>query len=127
LDTAIAGHDKDIIALAVYTVGSQLRELTEAFPDIKDTSVSGGQQQRALARGALKELVLRLRRIDLAASGERFDEAAAEYRDFRKLIATAVPIVLTNAQPWSLFNPAKHDAHYGALRQIVETANRPAP
>jgi cytochrome c peroxidase len=127
LDTAIPAHDKDIIALAVNTVGSQLRELTEAFPDVKDTSVAGGQQERALARGALKELVLRLRRIDLAAAGERFDEAAIEYQNFRKLIASAVPIVLTNAQPWSLFNPTNHDAHYGALRQIVETANRPAP
>jgi cytochrome c peroxidase len=127
LDTAIPAHDKEIIALAVNTVGPELRELTEAFPDAKDTSVSGGKQERALARMALKELVLRLRRIDLAAAADRFDEAATEYGNFRKLMASAVPMVLTNAQPWSLFNPAIREAHYGALRQMIQTANRPSP
>ena len=127
LDTAISAHDKDIIALAVNTVGLELRGLTEAFPDVKDTSVSGGQEERALARMALKELVLGLRRVDLAAAADRFDEAAIEYGNFRKLMASAVPMVLTNAQPWSLFNPAIHEAHYSALRQIVETAHHPSP
>ena len=42
-------------------------------------------------------------------------------------MATAVPMVLTNALPWSLFNPAIHEAHYAALRQMIETANRPSP
>jgi cytochrome c peroxidase len=125
LDTAIPAHYKDVIALAVNTVGPELRELTEAFPDAKDTSVSGGQQERALARMALKELVLGLRRIDLAAAEDRFDEAATEYRNFRKLMASAVPMVLTSAQPWSLFNPAIREAHYGALKQMIQTADRP--
>ena len=75
----------------------------------------------------LKELVLTLRRIDLAATADRFDEAATEYRNLRELMASAVPIVLTKAQPWSLFNPAIREAHYAALRQMIETANRPAP
>jgi Di-haem cytochrome c peroxidase len=127
LQTAIPAHDKDIIALAVNTVGPELRELTGAFPDAKDTSVSGGEQERALARMALKELVLGLRRIDLAAATDRFDEAATEYQNFGKLMASAVPMVLTNAQPWSLFNPAIREAHYGALRQMIQTANRPSP
>jgi cytochrome c peroxidase len=127
LATAIPAHEKDIIALAVNTIGPELRELTEAFPDVKDTSVSGGRQERAVARMALKELVLGLRRIDLAAAADRFDEAATEYRNFRKLIAFAVPMALAKAQPWSLFNPAIHEAHYTALRQLVETANRPSP
>jgi hypothetical protein len=127
LGTAIPAHDKDIIALAVNTVGPELRELTEAFPDAKDTSVSGGQQERAVARMALKELVLGLRRIDLAAAADRFDEAATEYRNFRRLTAAAVPMALAKAQPWSLFNPAIHEGHYAALRQMIETANRPSP
>ena len=76
LDTAIPAHGKDIIGLAVNTVGPEARELTEAFPSAKDTSVSGGQQERALARMALKELVLELRRVNLAAAADRFDEAA---------------------------------------------------
>jgi cytochrome c peroxidase len=127
LATAIPAHDKNIIALAVNTIGPELRELTEAFPDVKDTSVSGGQQERAVARMALKELVLGLRRMDLAAADGRFGEAATEYDNFRKLMVSAVPMALAKAQPWSLFNPAIHDAHYAALRQMIETANRPSP
>jgi hypothetical protein len=127
LGTAIPAHDKGVVALAVDTLGAELRELTEAFPDIKDTSVSGGEQERAVARMALKELVLTLRRIDLAAAADRFDEAATEYVNFRKLMASAVPVVLTKAQPWSLFNPAIHEAHYAALRQMVEPANHSSP
>jgi hypothetical protein len=71
--------------------------------------------------------VLELRRVNLAAAADRFDEAAIEYHNFRKLMATAVPMVLTNALPWSLFNPAIHEAHYNALRQMIQTANRPSP
>jgi Di-haem cytochrome c peroxidase len=127
LGTAIPARDKDVIALAVNTLGPELRELTEAFPNVKDTSVAGGEQERALARMALKELVLSLRRIDLAAAAQRFDEAAKEYGNFCKLMASALPMALTKAQPWSLFNPAIHDAHYAALRQVIETANRPSP
>ena len=123
LGTAIPAHDTEIISLAVNTIGLELRELTEDFPDRHDTSVSGGVQERALARTALEELVLGLRRIDMAAGTGRFDDAAMEYTNFRKLMASAVPQLLTNAQPWSLFNPPVHDAHYAALRQILQAAN----
>jgi hypothetical protein len=34
-----------------------------------------------------------------------------------------VPVALQNAEPWSLFNPAIHDAHYAALRQMIEAAD----
>jgi hypothetical protein len=34
-----------------------------------------------------------------------------------------VPVALQNAEPWSLFDPAVHDAHYSALRQMYEVAN----
>jgi hypothetical protein len=124
LDTAIPAHDTDIIALAVDTVDRGLRELTEQFPDYKDASVAGGQEERRLARSALKDLVLRLSRIDLAASAGQFDDAATEYRNVRNLSVAAVPALLRAAQPWSLFNPAIHDAHYGALRQMLQTANQ---
>jgi hypothetical protein len=124
LDTAIPAHDADIVALAVDTVDRELRELTEQFPDHKDPSVTGGQEERRLARSALKDLVLRLSRIGLAASAGQFDNAAAEYRNFRNLSVAAVPNLLRAAQPWSLFNPAIHDEHYGALRQMLQTANQ---
>ena len=45
LGAAIPAGDKDIVALAVDTIGSELRELTEQYPDRKNTSVSGGQRE----------------------------------------------------------------------------------
>ena len=124
LATAIPAHDTDVISLAVNTIGLELRELAEDYPDRRDTSVSGGVQERALARSALQELVLGLRRTDMAAAAGHFDVAAVEYGNFRKLMASAVPQLLTNAQPWSLFNPVIHDAHYGALQKMMQAANR---
>jgi cytochrome c peroxidase len=123
LATAIPARDTAIISLTVDTVGLELRELTEDFPDRHDTTISGGVQERALARTALEELVLGLRRLDMAAAAGQYDAAEVEYGNFRKLMASTVPVLLTAAQPWSLFNPAIHDAHYGALRQMLQAAN----
>jgi cytochrome c peroxidase len=127
LATAIPTKDREVIALAVETVGRELRELTEAFPDHKDTTVTGGKDERALARTALRELVLRLRRIDAAATAGDFGQAAAEFLLYRKLAAAAVPAALHAAEPWSLFNPAVHDAHYAALRQMAPAAEHRTP
>jgi hypothetical protein len=121
LATAIPAGDKDIVALAVDTIGNELRELTEQFPDRKDTSVSGGEQERSRARTALKEVVLTLRRIDMAVAEGRLNDAANDYRTYRSLMAAAVPALLAGAEPWSLFNPAVHDQHYGALRQVMQS------
>jgi cytochrome c peroxidase len=121
LGTAIPAGDKDIVSLAVDTIGHELRELTEQYPDRKNTSVSGGEQQRVLARAALKELVLTLRRIDMAVADGRGSDAAADYRNYRYLMAAAVPALLASAEPWSLFNPAVHDSHYAALRQVMQS------
>jgi cytochrome c peroxidase len=125
LGTAIPAGDKDIVSLAVDTIGSELRELTEQYPDRKNTSVTGGEQQRVLARNALKELVLTLRRIDMAVADGRTAEAASDYRNYRYLMAAAVPSLLASAQPWSLFNPSVHDSHYAALRQVLQSKHMP--
>ncbi len=121
LAVAIPAGDKDVVSLAVDTIGNELRELTEQYPDRKNTSVSGGEQQRVLARAALKELVLTLRRIDMAVADGRTSDAATEFKNYRSLMAAAVPAVLASAQPWSLFNPAVHDSHYAALRQVMQS------
>jgi cytochrome c peroxidase len=121
LGSAIAAGDKAIVSLAVDTIGNELRELTEQYPDRKNTSVSGGEQQRVLARTALKELVLTLRRIDMATADGRSSDAAADYKNYRYLMAAAVPALLASAEPWSLFNPAVHDSHYTALRQVMQS------
>ena len=121
LATAIPAGDKDVVALAVDTIGHELRELTEQYPDRKNTSVSGGEQERGRARTALKEVVLTLRRIDMAAAEGRINDASADYKTYRSLMAAAVPALLAGAERWSLFNPAVHDQHYGALRQVMQS------
>ena len=121
LGTAIPAGDKQVVALAVDTIGGELRELTERYPDRKDTSVPGGEQERLNARAALKEVVLLLRRIDMAVSDGRDADAAADYRIYRSLMAAAVPSLLARAERWSLFNAAIHDRHFEALRQIMQS------
>jgi cytochrome c peroxidase len=125
LGTAIPAGDKDVVSLAVDTIGNELRELTEQYPDRKNTSVAGGVQQRVLARNALKELVLTLRRIDMAVADGRTSDAATDYRNYRYLMAAAVPALLAGAEPWSLFNPTVHDSHYAALRQVMQSKQMP--
>ena len=121
LAAAIPAADKEAVALAVDTIGGELRELTERYPDRKDTSVSGGEQERASARAALKEVVLLLRRIDMAVGEGRTADAAADYRNYRYLMVAAIPSLLAGAERWSLFNVAVHDQHYGALRQVMQS------
>ena len=121
LGTAIPAGDKEVVALAVDTIGGELRELTERYPDRKDTSVSGGEQERAGARAALKEVVLLLRRIDMAVGEGRTSDAAADYRTYRSLMLAAVPSLLARAERWSLFNATVHDRHYEALRQTMQS------
>jgi cytochrome c peroxidase len=119
LATAIPAHDNEVIGLTVDTVGGELRELIERIPDRRDTTVSGGEAERNLARMALKEIVLILRRIDVAATAGKYDEAAEQYKIYNRLMTAAVPSVIGFAEKWSLFNPAVHDAHYSALRQLL--------
>jgi hypothetical protein len=121
LDAAITESDAGIVALAVDTIGGELRELIEHYPDRKNTVVSGGEQERALARSALKELVLSLRRMDAAVADGRASDAAAEYRGYHDLLWAAVPAVLARASPWSLFNKPVHDRHYAALRAVMQS------
>jgi hypothetical protein len=119
LGAAIAADDKDVVALAVDTIGNELRELTEFYPDRKDTSVSGGDNERAMVRQALKDQVLALRRIDIAAGAGRMADAAADYEAYRARMVVAVPTLMNNAEQWSLFTSTVHDAHYAALRQTM--------
>jgi cytochrome c peroxidase len=121
LDAAISEGDAGIVALAVDTIGGELRELIDHYPDRKNTVVSGGAQERTLARSLLKELVLALRRMDAAVADGHAPDAAAEFKTYSNLLWTAVPAVLTRASPWSLFNRSVHDAHYGALREVMQS------
>ncbi len=122
LDTAIPARNKEVIALAVDTVGNEWRELGENFPERSDTSVSGGLTERLRAGDAVRGIVLTLRQIDMAAAAGDFDSTAQAYADYRQQAASAVAD-LKRAEPWSLFNPAVRDAHAKAVRQLTELAN----
>jgi hypothetical protein len=75
---------------------------------------------------AVKDLVMRLRRIELAVAAGHTEEAMAEYATFAQLATFEVPATLKKAEPWTLFNPSVHDAYYRALAQMLQSADRPA-
>jgi hypothetical protein len=108
----------------VHTISGELRDLVEQFPGVKDTTVEGGVAERLAAREALKNLVLTIRLIGVDAAAGRYDEAAVEYQNYRKLTFAAVPIILRKAQPWSLFNPEVHKAHFDELRKLLQSARK---
>jgi hypothetical protein len=119
LEIAIPAHDNDVIALAVHTIGGELRDLVEQFPGVKDTAVEGGVEERLAARRELKDLVLLMRRIGVLAAGGQYEAAEAEYQNYRNLIMK-VSGALKAAERWSLFDPVVHEAHFTALRQLLQ-------
>src|ERR1700761_9425855 len=101
-------HALAAATLVVDTLDREWRELTEKFPEPKDTSVSGGLEQRSKARAATKAMVLALREVALAIEEGRFDDAAAgldRYRERLPLTVTAMEA----AKDWSLFDRPLHD------------------
>jgi len=121
LDVAIPARDADVIVLTVDSVGAEWREVGEKFPDQKNTTVEGGLAERLKARAAVRDMVLTLRRIAMAAQTDDFTEASRLYGEYRQTVAAVTPY-LTAAEPWSLYNPAVHDRHFSALRKLAELA-----
>jgi hypothetical protein len=125
LDTAIPDRNGAVVTLAAETVGRELRELTEMFPERRDTAVAGGAAERSRARGALKRLVLALHRVGASAAGGDVASATAALADYRAQLAEAVPAV-KSAEPWSLFDPKLHEAHLAATRALSRAAIDPS-
>ncbi|MCW5688890.1 MAG: hypothetical protein KIT76_10125 [Pseudolabrys sp.] len=121
LDVAIPARDKQVIRLAVDSVGAEWREVGENFPDRKDTSVEGGVAERMRARASVRDLVLTLRQVAMAAEIDDFQEAARLYGEYRKTVAVVTPY-LKAAEQYSLFNPRVHEKHFAALRQLADLA-----
>jgi hypothetical protein len=121
LDRALPEHDVAAATLVVDTLNREVRELTEKFPERKDTAVSGGFDERMRARSALKGLVLSLHEVDAAVQNARFEEASAALADYRGHLPAAVA-AMQAAQHWSLFDRPTHDAHYAALRKLYQAA-----
>jgi cytochrome c peroxidase len=111
LAQAIRAHDRDAIDLVVDTLGAEFRELAEQFPDHRNTAVTGALVERRMARAAVKETVISLRRIGMAAAADDFDGAAAEYKTYYDLTFSKAMPLLRGTEPWSLFNPALRAAH----------------
>src|SRR4051794_38717491 len=119
LDTAIPQHDGAAATLVLDTLDREWRELTEKFPEPKDTSVSGGLEQRSRARVATKSMVLALREIALAIDEGRFDDAAAGLDRYRgKLSCKGAS--MEAAKERSLFDRALHDKHFAAIQPLYQ-------
>jgi cytochrome c peroxidase len=125
LDTAVPARDGAAIALVIDAVNGELRELAERFSARKDTTVAGGRDERAKARGALKEAILSLHRLEAAAQGEDSETAMMRLADYRAALATALP-AMKAAEPWSLFDPKVAEAYYTARQQLYRAAIDPA-
>ncbi len=118
LAQAIAAHDRDAIDLAVDTLGGEFRDLAEHFPDHRDTAVTGALVERRMARAAVKDVVISLRRIAMAVAADDLD-AAAEYKTYYDLTFSKAMPLLRGAEPWSLFNPAVRAAHDAERRRLL--------
>lgn len=121
LEVAIRERNSALVAIAVDTIGGEWRELGEQIPEAKDTSISGGRSERVAARAAVRDAVLALRQIDMAASRGDFNVAAEAYAGYRGRVASA-GTALAAAEPWSLFNESVRRAHLVALARLAELA-----
>lgn len=119
LDVAIPERNTSVIVLTVDSVGAEWREVAENFPDQKNTSVEGGLRERLKARAAIRDMVLSLRRVAMAAQANDFTEAARIYAEYKQTVVAVTPY-LQAAEQWSLFNPEMHDRHFTALRRLAE-------
>ena len=117
LDIAISRRDAEVVWLTVLSVTDQLQDLADEYP--AGSEISGGANERTLARTTIAALIQMLHRVDLDVAAGRFAEAAGEYLSYRKLMAAAAPLALQTADRWSLFNPTLHAAHQAALRHAM--------
>jgi cytochrome c peroxidase len=124
---ALAARDREAIDLAVDTLGAELRDLGEQFPDHRSTVVTGALVERRMARAAVKDVVISLRRIAMAVSAGDFDAAAAEYKTYYQLTFNKAMPLLRGAEPWSLFNPALREAHNAERRRLLRSPAQGTP
>jgi hypothetical protein len=125
LDTAVPEHNARIAAMTLDAVDRQLRDLTEQFPERKNSIVTGGAEERIRARGVLKYLVLSMHQIGSAMQSNNFDVAAEALARSHAMLKATVP-VLHAGEPWSLFDRQIHDAHFAAVRRLYRTGTDPA-
>src|SRR6185503_7664314 len=103
LETAIPAKNNEVISLTVESVGAEWREIGENFPAEKNTVVEGGLAERLRARTAVRQMVLSLRQIDMAATAGDYDRAASLFAGYKR-DAVAAATILQKAERWSLFS-----------------------
>ncbi len=118
LDSAISRHDTGIVRLVAQSVSDHLEDLIAHYPDPDGSEISGGSEERKLARATIRTLIEILHRIDLDVAADRYAEAAGEYLSYRKMSLAAAPMALRSAERWSLFDPAVFAAHQTARRRV---------
>jgi hypothetical protein len=108
LDMAISQQDAEVVGLAVRSVNDLLQDLADHYPDPSGRAMADGVRELGLARGTLAALMQILQRVEAAVAAGRGSTAASEYQNYRKLSFASAPLALQAAEPWSLFNPARH-------------------
>jgi cytochrome c peroxidase len=124
LTQAIAARDRDAIELAVDTMGGEFRDLAAQFPDHRDPAVTGALIERRMARAAVKDIVITLRRIAMAVSADDFGAAAAEYKTYYDLTFSKAMPLLRGTEPWSLFNRDIRTTHDAERRLLLSEPAR---
>jgi hypothetical protein len=102
LDMAIPRHDFEVVGLAAQTANDLLQDLADHYPEPRDGN-SDGARERTLARATLATLMQILQRIQSDVAAGRYDQAAGEYLNYRKLSFASAPAALQAADPWSSF------------------------
>jgi hypothetical protein len=125
LDVAVPEHNVSIAAMTLDTVDRELRDLTEQFPERRNSVVTGGAEERVRARDALKYVVLSVHQIGSAIRNNDFDVAAQALSRSRAMLTAAEPM-LQESEPWSLFDRQIHDSHFAAVRHLYRAGTDPA-
>jgi hypothetical protein len=102
LDIAIARHDVEVVMLATQSASDLLRDLADHYPDARGSNAQG-TRERVLARTAVAALLQILQQIQTDIGAGRYNEAAGEYSNYRKLSFASAPAALRAADTWSLF------------------------
>jgi hypothetical protein len=115
LDMAISRRDIAVITLTVRSVDDMLQDLANRYPNLKGDDTRGAREC-IVARAAVAQLQLALRRVKREVAAGRFAVAADEYLNYRKLTFAAAPQALQAAEPWSAFAPRSASAVTSQLK-----------
>jgi Di-haem cytochrome c peroxidase len=102
LDIAIPRRDTDVIAFTVQSVLDLFQDLADHYAEPSGKEANG-TRERQLARATLATLMQILQRIQSEIAAGRYDEAAGEYLNYRKMSFASAPLALQAAEPWSRF------------------------